>query len=89
MCEQVALYAVRRTEGAIEEASVTIPAAEMPWSAIEAIDPAQLPNRGGNLQINDVDHAPDRTTISLAASQSVGDVLGTIRSRLSQTERRS
>jgi len=86
-CGQVARRIAQQLDEPLTEATVTVPIAEAGWTVVDEIDLTNLPG-DDQFEIKSVESTPEESVLQLGTRQSVGEVVGEIRTRLqSVTER--
>ena len=80
-CEQVALQLVGELDEPLVEASAQLPADDVGWSVVEAIDLDDLPG-DEPYEVASIDHTPTGSNLTLESRQSINDAVSEIRGRI-------
>ncbi|REA00185.1 hypothetical protein DEQ92_20240 [Haloferax sp. Atlit-6N] len=88
-CGLAALVIFEQVNEPLQEGTLSISDVPAGWSVLEEIDPDVLPDALGPWQPKDVEASPGGANIRLGSRDSVGDVVGDIRSRVSAVSRRA
>jgi len=86
-CGQVARRIAQQLDEPLTEATVTVPIAEAGWTIVDEIDLTSLPG-DEQYEIKSIETTPEESVLQLGSRQSVGEVVGEIRTRLQSVSQR-
>lgn len=86
-CQHAAKRILAQTDTPLLEGVVTIPSDQAGWNIVEAVNFDVLPF--DNLDVRDIENTPDSTVLKFGSRQSLGDVVGQLRTRLQSVSRRA